>query len=1050
MLWRSLSLTVLVLTFISATQATEGQTTAPHCTVSGRITNNPGPGVSVKLKRAEKDPLAYYDGYLADVSAGGSFRFDDVAPGKYRVVAEGTEFMPSEYGATTLGGSGTAIELAAGENREGISITLAPKRIICGKVTDEKGAPLPKVEIYAFLHRKGTDWLALDDPDNMRTVSDTEGNYRLPDLEPGEYFLKAGMSTWFSRFEKLTQIETENFTNAEPVEVGVAEESQCDVNFLMRPRLGYMSRKIRGTIADDPALSGKNLVLSFLEVNPTGAISKWPFDVLNVDRSFDLQAPPAGNYRLTVSNDRFPEMWAGPPPEFHLLASQDVSIGNKEDLNGITLRANPLAALTGHVRLEDSTSRAACPTGGNPGIGIQNNDTGDYYSVELASDGTFAIPNVALGTYSVRFYPFLRGRIFIGSLVMNGHPVEDRRIDLSVPGAHTLEAILSGNLATAAGHLAPDEPVERYEEPWIHPKASLSGRVTNPPADGQLRVKLWAVRFNSNRSFQYSTQPNNDGTFKFDNVDPGIYVLLTDGPGYVISEYGATYPGVEGKAITLAAGQQLRGITLTASLKKPLLCGKVLDESGQPIADVAISAWRKTKYGGYPAADGPPDVVVKDGNFQFNNLIPGRYFVWAEREVFSQNSRAPLQQVMYFPSSPSLDRAQLIDVGSEPDLGCKHNIQFRPAPAFHIRGTVPQNLPHKDEEAFDISLAETNADGAKRWSGVQTKLQPGDHFDFPGVHSGSYIARLTGPYKPSNGQGFFSGPCGPPSPRLVSAQNVTVKGRDVDDLIVDLNSQISVTGQIRFENIPTDSQEFKVSLPQRVSLLPENTWCGWGADLSPERAFTIDHMEAGTYRVDLDLRGPLYVQSILFNGKPVDGRYITLTRGKPAKLDVTVAGDGGEVDAEVTHSFPLPKSYRRDEPCLSKMPAGPWAFLIPDDIPEDGSGVLTGSPTNEGFIEFNGVRPGRYHAVAGENTNLLNGVGPFGLSVWRDRKYLRTVAAFGDPLEVQAGQKIRIKIRASTGQLQDALAEHKQIVTADDHCAGSCSLDDRDGIEGTR
>lgn len=1049
MLWRSLSLTVLALASISSTQATQGQT-APHCTVSGRITNNPDPGVSVKLKPAEKSPLAYYDGYLGEVSADGTFRFDDVAPGKYRVIAEAAGFMPSEYGAETPGGGGTAIDLKGGEHREGISITLAPKRTICGKVTDERGTPLPKVEIYAFLHRKGTDWLALDDPDNMRTVSDTEGKYRLRDLEPGEYFLQAGMSTWFSRFDKLTQIETESFTNAEPVEVAVMEKSQCDVNFLMRPRLGYTSRKIRGTIADDPALRGKHLVLSFLEVNPTGAINKWPFDVLNVDRSFDLQAPPAGNYRLTVSDDRFPVMWAGPTSEFHPLASQDVFIGNKDDLNGIKLGANPLASLTGQVKLEDIASRAACPAGGGPRVGIQNDQDGDYYSVELASDGTFAIPDVALGTYSVRFYPFLRGQTYISSLVVDGRPGQGRRIDLSIPGAHTLEAVLSGNLAAAAGHLAPDEPTERYEEPWIHPKASLSGRVTNPATDGQLRVKLWAVRFNSDRSFQYTIKPNDDGTFKFENVDPGIYVLLTQGPGYTVSEYGAAAPGVEGKAITLTAGQQLTGIRLTASLKKPVLCGKVLDEGGQPVSDVAISAWRQTKHGGYLVPSGPPDMAVKNGEFQFNDLIAGRYFVWAEQQVFDTSGEAPLQQVMYYPSSPSLDGMQPIDVGSEPDSQCKHVIQFRRAPTFYIRGTAPQNLPRKDGEVFDISLTETNVAGAERWAGVKTKLQPGDPFDFPGVRSGSYVLRLTGPYKPSNGPVVFSGPCGPPSPRLVSAQNVTVKGRDIDDLIVDLNSQVSVMGQIHFEDIPSDTNGLKVSLPQSVSLLPENALCGSGTQLSPDGAFAIDHLEAGQYRVELDLQGPLYIRSIFYNGNPVNGRYITLTRGKPAKLDLTVAADGGEVDAEVVHSFPLPESSRPDESCLSKMPAGSWAFLIPDPIPEDGSGILTGSPTNEGFIEINGVRPGRYHVIAGENSNLLNGVGPFGSSAWKDPQYLRAVAAFGQTLEVHSGQKVRVKIQASTSQLQDALAEQKQMVTAYDHCSGSCSLDDTDDTKGSR
>ena len=1042
MAYRRVWLAVLALTLISVTPS-EAKS-APNCSVSGKITNNPGAGVSVKLRPAEEDLLAYYDGYLGEVSENGSFHFEDVAPGKYMVVAEGAEFMPSEYGAAMPGGRGTAIELKAGEHRQGISITLAPKRIVCGRVTDEKGTPLPKAEIYAFLHRKGTDWLSFDDSEDMRTVSDAEGNYRLPDLEPGEYFLQAGMSTWFSRFDKFTQMESENFTNAEPVEVGVADGLGCDVNFLMRPRLGYMSRRVRGTIAEDPALTGNNMVLSFLEVNRAGAINKWPFDVLNVGRSFDLQAPPAGNYRLVLSQDRFPVMWSGPPSEYHVLASQEIAIGDKQDLSGITLRADPLAALTGHIALQEITPRAACPAQIKPHIAIQNDNDGRYYSVELGPDGAFEIPNVALGTYSILIAPLLRGRTYITSMSFDGHSVEGRNIDLSSPGVHSLDVVISGNLSGAAGHLSPDEPATRYEEPWTHPKASLSGRVANPAADGRLRVKLWAVRFNSERSLEYSTKPNNDGTFTFENVDPGIYVLSTQGPRYLISEYGAVYPGTEGKAITLGAGQKLTGITLTASLKKPLLCGKVLDENGQPLTNVAISAWRQTKHGGYLLPSGPPDIVVKDGNFEFNNLVQGRYFLWAERQRSTNNDGPPLLEPMFFPSSASLDRAQPIDIGFEPDLECKHNIQFRRAPTFHIRGTLPRNLPHKNGEVFNIALTETNAQGAERWSGVQTELQPEGHFDFAGVHSGSYILHLTAPYKPSNAPVVFSGPCGPPSPSFLSSQRVTVKDHDVDDLAIDSDSQATLTGEIHFKDIPKNWQRFEVN----VSLRRENALCASGeAKLSPEGRFTLDHMENGAYRVELYLRGPLYIKALVFNGLPVDGRYIILTQGKPAKLEVTVAGDSGEVEAEVAHSFPLPESYHADEPCLPPVATGPWAFLIPDRIPEDGSGVLIGQPTNGGVLEFDGVPPGLYHAVAGENFNLEYGLGPFGISAWQDPQYLQAVSAFGQAVKVESGQTVRIKIRAATSFLQDASAEHKQLVTSYDHCAGSCLLDSADDVD---
>jgi len=419
--------------------------------------------------------------------------------------------------------------------------------VVCGKITDEKGTPLPKVEIYALRHIQGIDWLTFDDPGDMRTSTDADGKYRLPSLDPGQYFLIAGMSTWFSDFDKLTQIETETLANAEPVEVGPASDSAavCPVNFVMRPRLGYMSHRIRGTIADDPALPAKGLVLSFLEVNKTGATRPWPFDVIDPSRSFDLQAPPAGHYRLILSNGRFPQLWSGPSPEFHIFASHEIDITGKEDLNGIVLRPDPHASITGRVTFEELTPRSACPTQEKPQISIQKLDDGQFQKTELTPDGRFSFPFVAPGNYNVRLYPFRRGRAYIKSIVLDrlavGVQKDARKIALLSPGPHTLEVVLSGNAAQAEATFP--RRFRRTLSRTVVPPQSHCLRQSNASDRSQAapgQALVGALQFQSFlRICHYARRRRQHSTsmMLIRNLRPA-----DAWPGYTISEYGAAHP----------------------------------------------------------------------------------------------------------------------------------------------------------------------------------------------------------------------------------------------------------------------------------------------------------------------------------------------------------------------------------------------------------------------------------------------------------------------------------------------------------------------------
>jgi hypothetical protein len=1052
----------------------------PMSALSGKIANPAGSDFSVQLKPIEKNPLAIYDGYSAQTAADGEFQFEDVEPGRYVLVAEGAGFMPTEYGAEGMEQSGATIELKPGQHRKGIVLTLAPKRAVCGKVTDEHGNPLPKAEVYAFRHFKGSMWLA----GGTYTTTDDEGAYRLPDLEPGEYFLEAGMSTWFIGSKNLTQIEAESLANAEAVEVGRDDGAGCRENIRMGPRLGYRGFKIRGKIAEDPSLTGKELVLSLLEVNQTGETRVTrvvpPTETFNPGLSFELWPVPAGHYRLILSNGRFPANGHVGQPAFTILSSQEIS-GGSVDVDGITVAPDPLASLSGQVKLEGITFAAACPTREKTHLRIQKEDDGQFQNVEVATDGTFSFAHLALGTYTVSLYPFLRGSVYVKTMLLDGQPVDEQRIKVSSVTSHSLEVVLSGDAAHASGHSTPDETVARYRAEGTHPKASVSGKLTNVQTYTPL-VKLWAVRFNSERSYEYSTKPGPDGSFHFENVDPGIYLLVAQGPGYTISEYGAPYPRLEGKAITLSAGQRLAGLTFSAAPWRPSLCGQISDENGQPLPNVSVFATPFIGRGSSPAAGSantesassgarsaesvmvvslaPPSVRTDSaGNFQFFALRPGRYYVWTDFLV--PNGQEWTRRWTYYPSSPNLDGAQPVKIGYGSDVGCSHNIRMHAPATFHVRGRIPKDTGHADGEYFDVSLVETNSAGVEGITQLKNMLGAGEAFDFARVSAGHYSIRLTGPYKkPSPQDGRFvimtSGPCAAPSLFLASRELV-VRESDLNDVTMEPIHPLTVRGEIHFEDIPKEWRSFRVEA-QSVTLSPSEEIpslrgaqmlggaCPPRVRLASDGTFIFENVTVGSYQVGLELVGvqgdELYLKSVALNGQPIKGRRITLKAGQPAKLTMVVSSGGGEVDVQVKSSGPPAEEYRYDEPCRPKMAVAPQALLIPDTIPADGSGIVTGGYTQAGYIQIYRVPPGRYHAVAGNNFNFHFTLSPSGYSVWSDPKFLQSIRGLGTPVEVIAGQKIKLFVPDATAQIQDLLAKYNEEVLIGDHCAASCSYEE--------
>jgi hypothetical protein len=80
--------------------------------------------------------------FTATTGPGGRFVIENIPPGEYRLYAtRAGGFVPGEYGQRTPTGRGISFELASGEKKTDIQLSLTPTGSISGRVYDRDGEP---------------------------------------------------------------------------------------------------------------------------------------------------------------------------------------------------------------------------------------------------------------------------------------------------------------------------------------------------------------------------------------------------------------------------------------------------------------------------------------------------------------------------------------------------------------------------------------------------------------------------------------------------------------------------------------------------------------------------------------------------------------------------------------------------------------------------------------------------------------------------------------------------------------------------------------------
>ncbi len=124
----------------------------------------------------------------------GRFDFPVVPPGKYSLTGAKRGFITAAYDQHQQ--FSTAIVTGAGIDTDALLLRLAPAAVISGKILDESGEPVrhATVTLYYQDHSSGVDEIH----QSRGAQTGDQGDYEIPSLIPGTYFLSASAKPWYA------------------------------------------------------------------------------------------------------------------------------------------------------------------------------------------------------------------------------------------------------------------------------------------------------------------------------------------------------------------------------------------------------------------------------------------------------------------------------------------------------------------------------------------------------------------------------------------------------------------------------------------------------------------------------------------------------------------------------------------------------------------------------------------------------------------------------------------------------------------------------------
>jgi hypothetical protein len=229
------------------------------------------------------------------------------------------------------------------------------------------------------------------------------------------------------------------------------------------------------------------------------------------------------------------------------------------------------------------------------------------------------------------------------------------------------------------------------------------------------------------------------------------------------------------------------------------------------------------------------------------------------------------------------------------------------------------------------------------------------------------------------------------SGRLAASAPIDISSRDIDNMTLVLQSQLSITGKVSIENMQPDLPNLNLSgvrvelrrepfTPELLVVLPT---------VAADGSFTVAGVTPGEYRLKIETRGfKGYIKSARYGA--IDALNPPFAIHGPGQFDIVIGLNAGALDVVVLDEMqkPFPDAT---------------VVLIPDPPRRQRFDLYYAEGSDaSGRIRFEGLAPGDYRIFAWDDVPT---------DAWEDPDFIGFYEDRGRPVRVSEGSRDSIELK---------------------------------------
>ena len=488
----------------------------------------------------------------------------------------------------------------------------------------------------------------------------------------------------------------------------------------------------------------------------------------------------------------------------------------------------------------------------------------------------------------------------------------------------------------------PSEARPADQESAANTKFKIAGTVVNSITGAPLGKARITLTDTANRANMLSVVTGGDGHFEFYSLYRAKYSLQGAKRGFI----SAAYEQHEQFSTAIVTGPDFNTENLVFRLT-PLafVCGKVIDESGEPVRKARVFLYAENHQGGMNRIERRgADVTDDEGYYEFTTLGPGNYFVSVSAKPWyafhlspsarsgGNSSPGPTPLDVGYPTTYNNGATDSQSATPFPLQAGDHaqvDIHLSPVPVVHLTFRVPEDqqpgprMPQLRKRVFDTFEY-------VGYDGVQSTA-PGV-FELSGVPAGKYTVVLPDPQ----------------TGRQQQSSEITLNndGQELDVSHAEVTASVKLS--VKLPRQSSGSQQVTIGLQDsRTRVIAGNT-------IDAAGDVTLESVPPGKYALVAFSADKRYsVIRTAFSGVETSNNVLTLTPGSSLSGTVFLAVGVVSVEGFVQRG--------------GKPSSGVMVALIPKDPQSHLDMFRRDQSDSDGSFTLPAVIPGTYTLIAVED-----------------------------------------------------------------------------------